>query len=46
MVLKNTASDSHGILDKVKLQSSLWLKANLFTFAFGYHDGGITLYHT
>lgn len=32
------ALDSHNITDKVKLLSFLWLKANMLTFVFSYHD--------
>ncbi|AES64862.1 hypothetical protein MTR_2g031500 [Medicago truncatula] len=37
-VFKNTTSNLHLLLEKVKLLSFVWLKAKLFTFAFDYHD--------
>jgi hypothetical protein len=37
-VFKNAASDPHNILDRVKLTSFLWLKANQVSFVFYYHD--------
>jgi len=35
---KNMALDVHMLLDKVKLLSFVWLKANMFTFVFDYHN--------
>jgi len=37
-VLKNMALDPYSLLEKVKLNSFLWLKTNQVSFAYGYHD--------
>jgi len=37
-VFKNTTSNPYSLLEKVKLNSFLWLKTNQVSFAYGYHD--------
>jgi hypothetical protein len=37
-VFKNAVIDPHDILEKVKLNSFLWISSNFVTIAFGFHD--------
>jgi len=38
MIFKSKAQDLVQLLDNVKFLSFSWLKANMFTSAFGYND--------
>ena len=37
-IFKNTASDPYVLIDKVKLNSFLWLKSKQVSFNYSYHD--------